>query len=309
MHRIDTSTAQKDKFGAGKNGFTEGNPQTGTPATALNSAFFDTIQEEIAGVVESTGVALNESNNSQLNTAIRKIITDAITGEEGELGTAAYHNVQTSPMDETVGAVQINGGWGIGGAAPRTPASTGETFDDIPFGLAGGLFSHQSSGGPYAYTVTLQSDGGAYPHDVHIAIPSGAGACAILLDGRDGSGNPTRQIDYLYSENNKPPYPVESVNGQDGVIVLSAADVHALPDTYNPDLSAYITTSAANAKFVQGLRLGTAVTMTYGIDRMYTAPSGCMMTGILASGSDDSGSFQYKPVQTNINGVWATIAG
>lgn len=27
MHRIDTPTAQKDKFGAGKNGFTRGNPQ------------------------------------------------------------------------------------------------------------------------------------------------------------------------------------------------------------------------------------------------------------------------------------------
>ena len=26
MHRIDTKTAQKDKFGAGKNGFTRGNP-------------------------------------------------------------------------------------------------------------------------------------------------------------------------------------------------------------------------------------------------------------------------------------------
>lgn len=25
MHRIDTKTAQKDKFGAGKNGFTRGN--------------------------------------------------------------------------------------------------------------------------------------------------------------------------------------------------------------------------------------------------------------------------------------------
>lgn len=27
MHRIDTKTAQKDKFGAGKNGFTRGNPR------------------------------------------------------------------------------------------------------------------------------------------------------------------------------------------------------------------------------------------------------------------------------------------
>ncbi len=30
MHRIDTSTAQKDKFGQGKNGFTNGDPTTGT---------------------------------------------------------------------------------------------------------------------------------------------------------------------------------------------------------------------------------------------------------------------------------------
>ncbi|MHA6305715.1 hypothetical protein ACX3SV_01180 [Hafnia paralvei] len=76
MHRIDTSTAQKDKFGAGKNGFTEGNPQTGTPATALNSAFFDTIQEEIAGVVEATGTALNTDNNAQLLAAIRSLISE-----------------------------------------------------------------------------------------------------------------------------------------------------------------------------------------------------------------------------------------
>ncbi len=36
MHRIDTPTAQVDKFGAGKNGFTAGNPQTGELPTALD---------------------------------------------------------------------------------------------------------------------------------------------------------------------------------------------------------------------------------------------------------------------------------
>ncbi len=47
MHRIDTKTAQKDKFGAGKNGFTRGNPQTGTPATDLDDDYFDMLQEEL----------------------------------------------------------------------------------------------------------------------------------------------------------------------------------------------------------------------------------------------------------------------
>jgi len=53
MHRIDTSTAQKDKFGAGKNGFTGGNPQTGELPTALDQDFFDSIQEEISAPIEA----------------------------------------------------------------------------------------------------------------------------------------------------------------------------------------------------------------------------------------------------------------
>lgn len=73
MHRIDTPTAQTDKFGAGKNGFTRGNPQTGVPATALDDDYFDAIQEEIAVVVESSGVSLDKGNKTQLLTALKKL--------------------------------------------------------------------------------------------------------------------------------------------------------------------------------------------------------------------------------------------
>ncbi|CND96564.1 tail fiber protein [Yersinia enterocolitica] len=75
MHRIDTPTAQVDKFGAGKNGFTRGNPQTGVPATALDDDYFDAVQEELAGVVEAAGFALNKANRAQLLTAIQHLIT------------------------------------------------------------------------------------------------------------------------------------------------------------------------------------------------------------------------------------------
>lgn len=74
MHRIDTSTAQKDKFGAGKNGFTRGNPQTGTPATDLDDDYFDMLQEELAGVVEATGVSLDKSKHNQLLTALKALL-------------------------------------------------------------------------------------------------------------------------------------------------------------------------------------------------------------------------------------------
>ena len=73
MHRIDTSTALVDKFGAGKNGFTNGNPQTGGLATELNAEFFNSIQEEIAGVVEAAGILLNKDSAAQLLAAIKKL--------------------------------------------------------------------------------------------------------------------------------------------------------------------------------------------------------------------------------------------
>ncbi|EHK3001041.1 integrase [Escherichia coli] len=74
MHRIDTKTAQKDKFGAGKNGFTRGNPQTGTPATALDDDYFDMLQEELCSVVEASGASLEKTRHDQLLTALRALL-------------------------------------------------------------------------------------------------------------------------------------------------------------------------------------------------------------------------------------------
>ena len=74
MHRIDTKTAQKDKFGAGKNGFTRGNPQTGTPATDLDDDYFDMLQEELCSVVEASGASLEKGRHAQLLTALRALL-------------------------------------------------------------------------------------------------------------------------------------------------------------------------------------------------------------------------------------------
>lgn len=74
MHRIDTVTAQKDKFGAGKNGFTRGNPQTGTPATDLDDDYFDMIQEELCRVVEESGEELDKGKHDQLLTALHSLL-------------------------------------------------------------------------------------------------------------------------------------------------------------------------------------------------------------------------------------------
>ncbi|EOC1281691.1 phage tail protein [Cronobacter turicensis] len=74
MHRIDTPTAQQGKFGAGKNGFTAGDPTLGVPATQLDEAFFDSVQEEICAVIEGAGIQLKKSDRAQLSAAIGKMI-------------------------------------------------------------------------------------------------------------------------------------------------------------------------------------------------------------------------------------------
>jgi hypothetical protein len=120
MHRIDTSTAQVDKFGAGKNGFTGGNPQTGELPTALDADFFDAVQEEIARVIEAAGLTLNKSNKSQLLVAMKTLV-----------GPGRLLNIQTFIVSGTyiptlgtrMAVVEVQGAGGGGGYARATAAN------------------------------------------------------------------------------------------------------------------------------------------------------------------------------------------
>lgn len=135
MHRIDTPTAQADKFGPGKNGFTNGDPATGRRATDLNSDMWDAVQEEICAVIEKSGLALNKDQHDQLYQAIVKIITskipDALLKKNNlsdladkalaranlQLKTAAQKDIVTSMTDTTSGRVPVVGWQGLGAEA------------------------------------------------------------------------------------------------------------------------------------------------------------------------------------------------
>lgn len=134
MHRIDTPTAQADKFGPGKNGFTNGDPATGRRATDLNSDMWDAVQEEICAVIEKSGLALNKDQHDQLHQAIEKIITskipDALLKKNNlsdladkalaranlQLKSAATMDVTTATYDTTAGRVLKVGDFGQGTA-------------------------------------------------------------------------------------------------------------------------------------------------------------------------------------------------
>ncbi|CAG9172365.1 hypothetical protein CURE108131_23230 [Cupriavidus respiraculi] len=78
MRRISTATRVIDKFGAGKDGFTNGDAVSGIPATDLEDVWFDHVQEELANVVEATGGVVNGSSRDQVLQAIQKLVRGAV---------------------------------------------------------------------------------------------------------------------------------------------------------------------------------------------------------------------------------------
>ncbi|EFH7986295.1 hypothetical protein GJO03_21465 [Escherichia coli] len=143
MHRIDTKTAQKDKFGAGKNGFTRGNPQTGTPATDLDDDYFDMLQEELCSVVEASGASLEKGRHDQLLTALRALLLSRKNPfgdikSDGTVQTALENLGFGERLLEADGYFELPGGlllqWGHGSVnAYNTTVRFKKPFNVTPF--------------------------------------------------------------------------------------------------------------------------------------------------------------------------------
>lgn len=159
MHRIDTPTAQKDKFGAGKNGFTRGNPQTGTPATDLDDDYFDMLQEELAAVVESTGVALNKAKRDQLLTALQALFlakNDTIPGRLLNVAKFTSSGTYTpTPGTKSIIVEAI----GAGGASGNLVATTSTTNAISSAGGNGTYAKARYTAGFSGITVTIGAGG------------------------------------------------------------------------------------------------------------------------------------------------------
>ncbi|WP_213760373.1 hypothetical protein [Enterobacter hormaechei] len=224
MHRIDTPTAQADKFGPGKNGFTNGDPATGRRATDLNSDMWDAVQEEICAVVEKSGLALNKDQHDQLYQAIIKIITskipDALLKKNNlsdladkalaranlQLKTAALKDVVTSKTDTTAERVLTTGWMSLGGYGTDNMLSA----VDAKKPLRNGFYGVQSE--PTYGNASLISFGYDSGSQVHIIAKQGGqapmlGVCGSTPQGEFGNWGK------IYTEFQKP----------------TAGDVGALP--------------------------------------------------------------------------------
>ncbi|MFM0495583.1 hypothetical protein [Paraburkholderia caledonica] len=146
MRRISTATRVIDKFGAGKDGFTNGDAVSGLPSTDLEDVWFDHVQEEIANVIEASGQTLNPADRTQLKKAVagrllRTSVYAIVSGQQqvsvnGAAFTTTGATVFTplSGTNTIIGEAQ--GGGGGGGGASGAGATT------VSMGAPGGSGSY-----------------------------------------------------------------------------------------------------------------------------------------------------------------------
>lgn len=157
MHRVDTPSAAPDKNGVGFNGFTNGDPQTNTPPTHADEAWFNDFQENLARLVTGarSGLSLVKGNFTQAYDAVVNIATsllaERLSSDEFIYPVATYPNGRTRtvriPLIHLVGA----------GA---TPTETGVTLSTNSALYYLDLGPYLSSGG-YIKNLRMRCNPGA----------------------------------------------------------------------------------------------------------------------------------------------------
>ena len=309
MHRIDTPTAQKDKFGAGKNGFTRGNPQTGTPATDLDDDYFDMLQEELAGVVEATGVNLDKSKHNQLLTALKALLlsrahpfadikadgTAAIAEALSNLGlkSAAKRVAQTAVSDKTLDSLMQVGAFGLGG-----PALTSESTDitnvyTLPIGDAGNPEPHQN------YVHINLAGTSFYSSRIALSM-NGTDNPRIFIKSRSG----TTESDWseVFTSRN-PPRSVATLTTARKISVSGDASGNAM---FNGGADADISVTVADsAKGVIKLREGSVSTIGTSTPNFISIDTGLLIRGITFTAGAQT--VNARPLQMLIGTQWVTV--
>ncbi|WP_053272752.1 hypothetical protein [Escherichia coli] len=345
MHRIDTLTAVKDKFGPGKNGFTDGNLRTGRLATWLNSAMWDAIQEEICGVIEKAGIELNKEEHDQLYKAILLLVGGAINEEalliknnlsDVEDKDEAVENLGLKPtVDKAKNAVQRDGDTMTGELKIRGVNAL-RIFNEA-FGLifrrseeclhliptSEGQGENGDIGPLRPFTINLRTGEISMSHKVSVGGGSQVnGALGIGVQNALGGNS------IAFGDNDTG----LKQNG-DGLLDVYANGQHvfrfqngALQSHRAVNVSGRVTpTDYGNFDERYQTRTGGVQNFQYtsevfynpgGNERSWTfrAPSGCVLSGINvqdtgSNSADNIGGVYYKQAQIYINGAWRSVSG
>ncbi|HGE5938534.1 TPA: phage tail protein [Escherichia coli] len=334
MHRIDTLTAVKDKFGPGKNGFTDGNIRTGRLATWLNSAMWDAIQEELCGVIEKAGIELNKEEHDQLYKAILLLVGGAINEEalliknnlsDVENKDKAVENLELKPtVDKAKNAVQRDGDTMTGKLTLPQTSGFGVNTDNA---LGGNsiAFGDNDTG------IKQNGDGilDVYANGQHVFRFQNGVAIALknIQAGNakkftlSSANNSTKNATFNLWGNSSRPVVAElgddsgwhfySQRNTDGSITF-AVNGQMTPSNYGNFDARYQQRNGG----VQDVRYGSEMYYNPGGNQVswtFRAPSGHGLSGINVqetgkNSADNIGGVYYRPLQKLINGTWYNVA-
>lgn len=130
MKRISTITKFLNLFGIGKHGFRDGDLANGFVATDFDASWCNHVQEELARVIEASGLALDDNNMAQLLAALSRtgvFQTPAANDDSTRAATTAFVR-NTSPASLLANGWQkLPSGlviqWGTGSVSAQATAT------------------------------------------------------------------------------------------------------------------------------------------------------------------------------------------
>lgn len=209
MKRIDTPNAALNLFGAGKNGYRDGNKAAGINPTELSAAIMNGLQEELAAIPESVGMVLDSANNHQVLEAIQRMI-DAQSGNYAlDTGAANAYVIALNPAiaaypdgltvrfkiaNGNTGASTLNAG---AGPAPLVNDAGGALVQgDAPAGNIA-TATYIAAAGKFYLTSMVQSQFKSQPHTIQkftsgsgtYTTPAGCVAIKVRMVGGGSGGS------------------------------------------------------------------------------------------------------------------------
>lgn len=109
MKRIDFDdniNAVEDKFGTGKDGWTNGDPADPSSATVPQDYWFDGVQEELIGIIEAAGLTPDGGDYTQVLAGLRNLFVQA-TDTSGRIGPRLIWS--DGPNSDNVGVWTFTG--------------------------------------------------------------------------------------------------------------------------------------------------------------------------------------------------------
>ncbi|WP_304308056.1 hypothetical protein [Pseudacidovorax intermedius] len=173
MERISTPTAVEDAAGPGRKGFVDGNLALGRPPTAFSAAWCNTLQEELAGPIEASGLTLDPANRLQLLAALSRpgvFQTPGVSDSSTRPATTAFVRAVNAGLLAANGYQKLPSGlimqWGISGvvaagsfaaitlpiAFPNAGLASLATWQQDSVGSGGNVVA---SGWPTTTTITV----------------------------------------------------------------------------------------------------------------------------------------------------------